>query len=111
VCVFGRVVGGVDVGGLWWEEEERKEEGEAGDVEVEEEGGEVVVEERERESQDPEPEVEVDGCGVVLVFVVIGENGEDANPNAAEKAFESAELLRRVGAGGCSGEEDICAWS
>ena len=95
---------------MWWEEEERKEEGEAGDVEVEEEGGEVVVEERERESQDPEPELAVDECGIVFVLVVAGENGEVARPNAVEKAFESAELLRRVGGGGCSGDGDICAW-
>ena len=100
MCVFGRVVGGVksDLDG---EEEERKEEGEAG--EVEEEGGEVVVEERERESQDPGPELAVDECGVVFVLVVIGENGEVAKPNAAEKAFESAELRRRVGGGGSDG--------
>ena len=108
--MFGRVVGGVDVRGLDAAEErgERKEEGEAGEVEME--GGEVVVEEKERESQDPEPELEVDEYGVVLVLVDEGENGEVAKPNAAEKAFESAELRRRVGGGGCSGDGDICAW-
>lgn len=36
----------------------------------------------------------------MLVLVVEGENGDVAKLTAAEKAFESAELRRRVGAGG-----------
>lgn len=60
--MFGRVVAGRG-GGFereevyFGDEEEAKEEREAG--EVKEEGGEVVVEERDRESQDPDVTLEV----------------------------------------------------
>jgi len=65
----------------------------------------VMVEERERDSQDPEPalELKVEDCGVVVVLVDAGENGDPASPNAAEKALESAELRRLVGGGGGGG--------